>query len=145
MQRDPADDVLDRTAETAQAQMRAQAASEDVRPTEGESGGETVAPPARGLARIVGWLPRAWHFFITQSFSSLTRRIVFLNVAGLLALSIGINFLSEFRAGLIDARVQSLLVQGQIIAGAIAASATVETDSSLTIDPGKLLEHRAVF
>jgi two-component system sensor histidine kinase ChvG len=31
-------------------------------------------------------------------------------------------------------------VQGQIIAGAIAASATVETDSSLTIDPDKLLE-----
>ena len=95
---------------------------------------------ARGLAGIVGWLQRAWQFFITQSFSSLTRRIVFLNVAGLLALSIGINFLSEFRAGLIDARVQSLLVQGQIIAGAIAASATVETDLSLTIDPDKLLE-----
>ena len=92
------------------------------------------------LAHIIGWVPRAWQFFITQSFSSLTRRIVFLNVAGLLALSIGINFLSEFRAGLIDARVQSLLVQGQIIAGAIAASATVETDSSLTIDPDKLLE-----
>ncbi|MGC1357809.1 MAG: sensor histidine kinase [Xanthobacteraceae bacterium] len=83
---------------------------------------------------------RVWQFFIVQSFSSLTRRIVFLNVAGLLALSIGITFLSQFRAGLIDARVQSLLVQGQIIAGAIAASATVETDSSITIDPDKLLE-----
>ena len=65
---------------------------------------------------------------------------MFLNVAGLLALSIGITFLSQFRAGLIDARVQSLLVQGQIIAGAIAASATVETNSSITIDPDKLLE-----
>ena len=94
----------------------------------------------RGLARISGWLLRVWQFFIVQSFSSLTRRIVFLNVAGLLALSIGITFLSQFRAGLIDARVQSLLVQGQIIAGAIAASATVETDSSITIDPDKLLE-----
>jgi two-component system sensor histidine kinase ChvG len=94
----------------------------------------------RGLARVAGWLQRAWQFFITQSFSSLTRRIVVLNVAGLLALSIGINFLSQFRAGLIDARVQSLLVQGQIIAGAIAASATVETDSSITIDPEKLLD-----
>ena len=62
-----------------------------------------------------------------------------LNVAGLLALSIGIIYLSQFRAGLIDARMQSLLVQGQIIAGAIAASATVETDSSITIDPDKLL------
>ena len=63
--------------------MRAQAASEDVRATEGEDGGEAAVAPQRGLARIIGWLPRAWHFFITQSFSSLTRRIVFLNVAGL--------------------------------------------------------------
>jgi two-component system, OmpR family, sensor histidine kinase ChvG len=140
VQRNPADDVLDRTVEIAQAKMRAQAASSDIPETEGETRGEAPAAPLRGISRIVGWLPRAWHFFITQSFSSLTRRIVFLNVAGLLALSIGINFLSEFRAGLIDARVQSLLVQGQIIAGAIAASATVETDSSLTIDPDKLLE-----
>jgi len=120
--------------------MRAQAASQDDAETEGEIRGEAPRVQTSRLARIVGWVPRAWQFFITQSFSSLTRRIVFLNVAGLLALSIGINFLSEFRAGLIDARVQSLLVQGQIIAGAIAASATVETDSSLTIDPDKLLE-----
>ncbi len=92
----------------------------------------------RGVARIAGWLLRAWQFFISQSFSSLTRRIVFLNVAGLLALSVGIIYLSQFRAGLIDARVQSLLVQGQIIAGAIAASATSEGDSAITIDPSKL-------
>jgi two-component system sensor histidine kinase ChvG len=69
---------------------------------------------------------------------SLTWRIVSLNVAGLLALSVGIIHLSPFRAGLIDARVQSLKVQGQIIADAIAASATVDRDSSITIDPGKL-------
>ena len=67
----------------------------------------------RGLGRVGDWLRRAWQFFITQSFSSLTRRIVFLNVAGLLALSIGIIYLSQFRARLIDARIQSLLVQGQ--------------------------------
>ena len=120
--------------------MRAHAASQDDPETDGETRSEAPPVQTSRLARIVGWVPRAWQFFITQSFSSLTRRIVFLNVAGLLALSIGINFLSEFRAGLIDARVQSLLVQGQIIAGAIAASATVETDSSLTIDPDKLLE-----
>ena len=75
-------------------------------------------------------LPRhGWHFFVAQSFSSLTRRIVFLNLAGLLALVLGILYLTQFRAGLIDARVQSLIVQGEIIAGAIAASATVETDT----------------
>jgi two-component system, OmpR family, sensor histidine kinase ChvG len=89
-----------------------------------------------GIAR------HAWQFFVTQSFSSLTRRIVFLNVAGLFALVIGVLYLSQFRAGLIDARVQSLLVQGEIIAGAIAASATVDTDA-ITIDPDRLLELQA--
>ena len=38
--------------------------------------------------------------------------------------------------------LQSLLVQGEIIAGAIAASATVETDR-ITIDPDRLLELQA--
>ena len=40
---------------------------------------------------------------------------------------------------MIDARVQSLQTQGEIIAAAIAASATVETDT-ITIDPEKLLQ-----
>jgi two-component system, OmpR family, sensor histidine kinase ChvG len=132
--------VLDRTAEIAGAGATA--------PRYGQVEGQVEAavldeavprqlPP--GFARIGGWLQRAWQFFISQSFSSVTRRIVVLNVAGLFALSIGITYLSQFRAGLIDARVQSLLVQGQIIAAAIAASATVENDSSITIDPDKLL------
>ncbi|HEY5305559.1 MAG TPA: sensor histidine kinase [Pseudolabrys sp.] len=87
-------------------------------------------------------LRSAWQFFVSQSFSSLTRRIVFLNLTGLIALLTGVLYLSQFRAGLIDARVQSLLVQSEIIAGAIAASATVETDS-ITIDPERLLELQA--
>jgi two-component system sensor histidine kinase ChvG len=97
-------------------------------------------PRWRGsLARVAALLRGVWQFFVSQSFSSLTRRIVFLNLAGLLALVIGILYLSQFRAGLIESRVQSLLVQGEIIAAAIAASATVETDS-ITIDPERLLE-----
>jgi two-component system sensor histidine kinase ChvG len=91
------------------------------------------------LARAADVLRRAWQFFVAQSVSSLTRRIVFLNLAGLLALVMGVLYLSQFRAGLIESRVQSLLVQGEIIAAAIAASATVETDS-ITIDPERLLE-----
>lgn len=84
----------------------------------------------------------AWQFFIRHSFSSLTRRIIILNLAGLVVLVTGVLYLSQFRAGLIDARVQSLLVQSEIIAGAIAASATVETDA-ITIDPDRLLELQA--
>src|SRR6202008_4259679 len=72
-------------------------------------------------------------------FPTLPRRIVSLNIAGLLALVASILYLSQFRAGLIDARAQSLLVQAEIIAGAIAASATVETNT-ITIDPDKLAD-----
>ncbi|MCR9136962.1 MAG: sensor histidine kinase [Alphaproteobacteria bacterium] len=75
-------------------------------------------------------------------FSSLTRRILFLNLAALVVLLSGILYLNQFREGLIDARVESLLTQGEIIAAAIAGSASVETDS-ITIDPQKLLELQA--
>ncbi|MCC3245983.1 sensor histidine kinase [Methylocystis sp. WRRC1] len=71
--------------------------------------------------------------------SSLTRRIVVLNLGGLVALLGGFLYLNQFREGLIDARVQSLQTQGEIIAAAIAASATVDTDA-ITIDPEKLLK-----
>ena len=71
--------------------------------------------------------------------SSITRRIVVLNLGGLVALLGGFLYLNQFREGLIDARVQSLQTQGEIIAAAIAASATVDTDA-ITIDPEKLLK-----
>jgi two-component system sensor histidine kinase ChvG len=71
--------------------------------------------------------------------SPLTRRIVMLNIGGLVALLVGFLYLDQFREGLIDARVQSLQVQAEIIAAAIAASASVETDS-IAIDPEKLLQ-----
>jgi two-component system sensor histidine kinase ChvG len=124
--------VLDRTAEI-QAQKKAEAE----RP-----GHDAARPAARRFAALRRLTASVWQFFVTQSFSSLTRRIVFLNLTGLLALLTGVLYLSQFRAGLIDARVQSLLVQSEIIAGAIAASATVETDS-ITIDPDRLLELQA--
>jgi two-component system sensor histidine kinase ChvG len=120
--------VLDRTSEIlaqiAEAKKQAADAPRIVRDRLG-----AIRRPLRSV----------WQFFVSQSFSSLTRRIVFLNLTGLVALVVGVLYLSQFRAGLIDARVQSLLVQSEIIAGAIAASATVETDS-ITIDPDRLLE-----
>ncbi len=75
-------------------------------------------------------------------FSSLTRRILFLNLAALGVLISGILYLNQFREGLIDARVESLMTQGEIIAAAISASATVETNAIL-LDPEKLLELQA--
>jgi two-component system sensor histidine kinase ChvG len=119
---------LDRTLETLRIELE--------RRDEGASFAKT------GRRRFAALLLRGWHLFVRVSFSSLSRRIIFLNVTGLLALVIGILYLSQFRAGLIDARIQSLLVQGEIIAGAVTASATVETDS-ITIDPERLLELQA--
>ncbi|WP_245500699.1 sensor histidine kinase [Rhizobium sp. BK251] len=105
---------------------------------------DAEVPPGR---RVKG---RRWshpftlirRIFGNAVFSSLTRRILFFNLAALLVLVGGILYLNQFREGLIDARVESLLTQGEIIAGAISASASVDTNS-ITIDPQKLLELQA--
>lgn len=88
------------------------------------------------LAKVLGAVRR---FLDITIFSSLTRRIIVLNLAGLLVLVVGILYLNQWRAGLIDARVQSLRVQGEIIAAAIAASATVDSDV-ISINPDRLLQ-----
>src|SRR5262252_3006583 len=96
------------------------------------------------VLRTEGWLGalrHTWQFFIRWCLSSLTRRIVFLNIAGLLAFMLGILYLSQFRAGLIDARVQMLLVQGETIAIAIAGQGT--DSDAINIDPERLLELQA--
>ena len=89
------------------------------------------------LRRPVRWLFE--HSPFSYGFSSLSRRIVVLNLIGLAILVSGILYLNQFRAGLIDAKVQSLLTQGEIIAGALAASAGVDTDQ-VQLDPETLLE-----
>jgi two-component system sensor histidine kinase ChvG len=71
----------------------------------------------------------------------LTSRIVLLNIAGLIILVSGILYFNQFRQGLIDARVQSLLTQGQIMAAALASAASIDTDS-IVIDPDRLMEAR---
>ncbi|UVC08504.1 sensor histidine kinase [Rhizobium sp. TH2] len=75
-------------------------------------------------------------------FSSLTRQILFFNLVALVVLVGGIMYLNQFREGLIDAKVESLLTQGEIIASAVSASASIDTNS-ITIDPEKLLELQA--
>ena len=83
-------------------------------------------------------LRRFFRLIALRASSSLVRRIVVLNLAGLVALLVGFLYINQFRQGLIEARVESLLTQGEIMASAVAASATVEIDS-ITIDPEKLL------
>jgi two-component system sensor histidine kinase ChvG len=130
--------LLDRTQPDSAANAEDASASLVLDSAAGQSP-EVKSPELTGWRRPLRWLNRAGQFFFALSFSSLTRRIVSLNIAGLLALVASVLYLSQFRAGLIDARAQSLLVQGEIIAGAIAASATVQTNT-ITIDPDRLLD-----
>ncbi len=67
----------------------------------------------------------------------LTSRIVLLNLMGLVVLVAGILYFNQFRQGLIDARVQSLTTQAQIMAAAIAGSASADT-GNIVINPDSL-------
>ena len=96
----------------------------------GQSSFDQATSRPDGMTRFgrVGW------FLTGGRFSSLTRRIVVVNVVGLCLLVSGILYLNQFREGLIDARRQSLLTQAEIIAGAIAATSAARPSAPL-IDP----------
>lgn len=81
-------------------------------------------------------------FFNRIAPRSLTSRIALINILGLVILTLGILYFNQFRQSLINARVQSLMVQGQIIAAAIAGSASADT-SSIVIDPQQLNDQTA--
>ncbi|WP_407695464.1 stimulus-sensing domain-containing protein [Siculibacillus lacustris] len=86
--------------------------------------------PFRWVRTLRLVLVRLMRGFADTAFSSLTRRIVLLNLFGLATLVAAILYLNQFRAGLIDARVESLETQGEIIAAAIAASVSSEPGST---------------
>ena len=105
---------------------------------------DTAEPSARGASpsargRVLLPVRRMLGHYV---FSSLTKRILILNLAALCVMVVGILYINQFRDGLVQARIESLMTQGEIIAGAIAASATIESDA-ITIDPEKLLELQA--
>jgi two-component system, OmpR family, sensor histidine kinase ChvG len=87
----------------------------------------------------VNRLRRYWRRFSIIAFSSLLRRIVMVNLMGLMVLVGGIFFLTQFREGLVDSRVRSLFVQGEIIAGAIAQQATGEVEGGV-FDPKNFID-----
>ena len=89
-----------------------------------------------------GFLSRSFKVVKQNLFSSLTRRILFLNLTALTIFLSAILYMNQFREGLIDAKTESLLTQGRIIASAIASSATATPDA-ITIDPDKLWQLKA--
>lgn len=97
-------------------------------------------PTRKSVFAVIGGMFMAVQRFLGATiFSNLTRRIIFLNLTALAALVTGILYLNQWRAGLIDARVQSLRIQGQIISAAVAASATVDSDV-ISVNPDRLLD-----
>jgi two-component system sensor histidine kinase ChvG len=93
----------------------------------------TLAVPVRslgrGLAKAGSVAGRRWQTFPLVRFvaGSLLRRILVASLAGLVVMIGGILYFSENNAWLIDAKRESLRVQGEILAAAIAGDARVET------------------
>jgi two-component system sensor histidine kinase ChvG len=108
-------------------------------PVEGDDAAEETG--ARGLLRRAG---RAFVEFLYNGplirwiAGSLLRRIIVSNLLGLTLLLIGIVYVSHQNVWLIDARRDSLLVQADVIAKAIAMNASVDPGGGLRIDPDKL-------
>jgi two-component system, OmpR family, sensor histidine kinase ChvG len=78
-------------------------------------------------------------FFDRFAPGSLTSRIFMINMLGMAMLAFGIIYFNQFRQSLIDTKAQSLRTQAQIMAAAIAGSATADT-SSIVINPNSLQE-----
>lgn len=78
-------------------------------------------------------------FWTRYAPGSLIARIFLINLLGLVILALGILYFNQFRDSLINARAQSLRTQAQIIAAAIAGSATADT-GAIAIDPNSLDE-----
>jgi len=98
------------------------------------SNNETEAKSKVARGESVFRVRRLFRLIALRASSSLVRRIVVLNLAGLVALLAGFLYINQFRQGLIEARVESLLTQGEIMASAVAASSSIEIDS-ITIVP----------
>ncbi len=101
------------------------------------------APPAPLPKRVMASLKKSYRLTVRRLSSSLSRRIVLLNMAGLVAMLMGFLWLTQTRESVIDARVQSLAIQAEIISAAIAASASADNDG-IKLDPDKLFSSQGV-
>lgn len=104
----------------------------------GGSGIIRIADAAGGWrARLGGAFKGSWLYRLVTS--TLARRIFIANLLGLLVLLLGMIWLSEHQSWLITAKRESLRVQGEIIAAAIAGNASAD-QTGITLDPERLSE-----
>lgn len=102
---------------------------------EAASGLDPIASFPGPVARLLAWMGQtAPARFLSKS---LLRRILAANLFGLLVMIGGIHYLSQYHAWLIEAKRESLRVQGEMIAAAIASDARVEK-GTLQFNPEKL-------
>jgi two-component system sensor histidine kinase ChvG len=101
---------------------------------------------AKAMLRSMASFPsRLWRELVTDTplvrfvSATLARRIFVSNLLGLVVLLGGMLWLSQHQAWLIAAKVESLKIQGEIIAAAIASNATIDTDR-LAFDQDRLPE-----
>jgi two-component system sensor histidine kinase ChvG len=87
--------------------------------------GRSAASAAYAADKVLRWIGSLKPVrFIA---GSLLRRILLANLAGLGIMVGGILYFSQYNSWLIDAKREALMVQGEIIAAAIASDARVET------------------
>ncbi len=89
------------------------------------------------LSATAGVYVRRWlsRLPIVRWFSrSLARRIFFSNAIGLVILLVGYLYLNQYKDWLVDAKLDSLTAQGEIIAQAVATNATGD-QQRLAVDP----------
>ncbi len=91
------------------------------------------------LDQVVSKGPLSWLHRLAPA--RLTSRIILINFIGLVILVGGILYFNQSRESLIDARVESLMTQGRIMAAAVASSATIDT-GRIVLDPDKLIEQQ---
>jgi len=99
----------------------------------GESAPQQAGAVWRMLGRLKPPAQRAWLRLLDAApfrfvRASIARRILVSNMLGLLVLLGGMLWLSQHQAWLITAKVESLKIQGEIIAAAIASNAAIDTD-----------------
>lgn len=111
-------------------QVKAPAETERVEPEETPAADDSAQSQETAQEPVQSWIGR-----LTPA--SLIARIFLINLLGLLILALGTLYFNQFRQSLIDARAQSLRTQAQIIAAALAGSATVDT-GSIVVNPDSL-------
>ena len=89
-----------------------------------------AAPPKLGRGRGEAADHGAERRARRGAFSSLTRRILAINVIALVIVVVGLLYLDAYRRGLIETKGAALRTQGEVIAGALGESVVVVTDES---------------